>query len=279
LTTATAGVQAFFFAADPGTRFALFHPAQGGVERGAILYVHPFAEEMNKSRRMAALQARAFARVGFSVLQFDLYGCGDSSGDFVDARWDIWKRDVAMATRWLADHSRAPLHLGGLRLGATLALECWSAAPDRFESALVWQPVLQGESFMTQFLRLALAGDVVRESGGAASGTDRVRKQLDDGEAAEVAGYALASALVRDIEQRRLADWSLPGASVHWLDVRRSGSDTPASVRRTLDAWRAIGVSVTYDAVAGDAFWSSYDIIEVPDLIAATLARYARESK
>jgi exosortase A-associated hydrolase 2 len=279
LTTVPAGVQAFFFAADPGTRFALFHPAQGAVERGGILYIHPFAEEMNKSRRMAALQARAFARAGFSVLQFDLYGCGDSSGDFVDARWEIWKRDVAAATRWLADHSRGPLHLWGLRLGATLGLECWSVAPDQFESALVWQPVLQGESFMTQFLRLALAGDVVRESAGGATGTDRVRKLLDDGQAAEVAGYALASALVRDIEQRRLAGWSLPGASVYWLDVRRTGSDTPAPVRRALDAWRAGGALVTYDAVAGDAFWSSYDIIEVPGLITASLALYARESK
>ena len=49
---------------------------------------------MNKSRRMAALQARAFAEMGFGVLQIDLFGCGDSSGDFSDARWDIWKQDL-----------------------------------------------------------------------------------------------------------------------------------------------------------------------------------------
>ncbi len=52
---------------------------------------------MNKSRRMAALQARAFAAMGFGVLQIDLFGCGDSSGDFSDARWDIWKQDLAIA--------------------------------------------------------------------------------------------------------------------------------------------------------------------------------------
>jgi len=33
---------------------------------------------MNKSRRMAALQARVFAAMGFGVLQIDLFGCGDS---------------------------------------------------------------------------------------------------------------------------------------------------------------------------------------------------------
>jgi alpha/beta superfamily hydrolase len=40
------------------------------------------AEELNKSRHVAAAQARAFAAAGYSVLQIDLYGCGDSSGDF-----------------------------------------------------------------------------------------------------------------------------------------------------------------------------------------------------
>ena len=36
--------------------------------RGAVVYVHPFAEELNKSRRMAALQARAMAAAGYAVV-------------------------------------------------------------------------------------------------------------------------------------------------------------------------------------------------------------------
>src|SRR5436190_24333737 len=96
-----AGFEVFFLPAEPGARFALFHPARGPVVRGGILYVHPFAEEMNKSRRMAAQQIRAFTQCGYAVLQIDLYGCGDSSGDFGDARWDIWKSDLALAVTWL----------------------------------------------------------------------------------------------------------------------------------------------------------------------------------
>ena len=59
------GLEAFFLPAEPGTRFALFYPAQQVKPRGGVLYVHPFGEEMNKSRRMAALQARAFAAAGY----------------------------------------------------------------------------------------------------------------------------------------------------------------------------------------------------------------------
>ena len=89
--------EAFFLSVDGGRlgqRFCLFHPAQGGVPKGCVLNIHPFAEEMNKSRRMAALQARALAKAGYAVLQIDLFGCGDSSGDFGDASWQDWVGDV-----------------------------------------------------------------------------------------------------------------------------------------------------------------------------------------
>ena len=120
----SAPAEPFFLQADCGRRFCLYHAPQAEKEcRGAFIYVHPFGEEMNKSRRMAALQARAFAAMGFGVLQIDLFGCGDSSGDFSDARWDIWKQDIAGARAWLAERVSAPISLWGLRLGALLALD------------------------------------------------------------------------------------------------------------------------------------------------------------
>ena len=100
-----------------GRRFCLFHPAQGGVARGAVLYVHPFAEEMNKARRMAVLQSRALAGAGYNVLQIDLLGCGDSSGDFGHADWSVWREDVLAGYRHLRVCSSAPLILWGLRAG------------------------------------------------------------------------------------------------------------------------------------------------------------------
>jgi exosortase A-associated hydrolase 2 len=152
--------QAFFLAVEtpvPGQRFCLFHPAQGDVVRGRVVYVHPFAEEMNKSRRMAARGARALAAAGFSVLQIDLHGCGDSSGDFGDASWQGWIDDVLRASRWLggrdADHAAAPLWLWGLRAGCLLA----AAAAARLDEACnfcFWQPVTAGRQQLQQFLRL-----------------------------------------------------------------------------------------------------------------------------
>src|SRR5665647_2167413 len=92
-----------------GQRFCLFYPAECGASgdavRGLVLYIHPFAEEMNKARRMAALQARALAQAGYAVLQIDLLGCGDSSGDFGEATWKNWVRDVVQGCQWLRKQS------------------------------------------------------------------------------------------------------------------------------------------------------------------------------
>src|SRR6218665_17582 len=108
----------FLDAADGGQRYCIHPPAQGSVKRGQMLYLHPFAEEMNKTRRMAALQARALAQAGFEVLQLDLLGCGDSAGDFGDASWQGWLDDVHLACAWLQSQPRpAPLWLWGLRAG------------------------------------------------------------------------------------------------------------------------------------------------------------------
>ena len=63
----------FFLPAAGGEqRLCLFHAPSSefrGAPRSKILYLHPFAEEMNKSRRMAALACRALAEAGHAVLR------------------------------------------------------------------------------------------------------------------------------------------------------------------------------------------------------------------
>jgi exosortase A-associated hydrolase 2 len=147
----TPRVEPYFCDAAPGTRFSLYHaPAPQMPPRGAILYVHPFAEELNCSRRMAALQSRHFAALGFAVLQIDLFGCGDSCGDFSAARWEIWQRDLSTALAWLAERSTGPLYLWGLRLGALLALDF--ACSTHVDGIILWHPMLHGRSCINQFL-------------------------------------------------------------------------------------------------------------------------------
>ncbi|MCC6473266.1 MAG: hydrolase 2, exosortase A system-associated, partial [Burkholderiales bacterium] len=211
------GFEPFFLPAPAGERLCLFHPPRAAL-RAAVLYLHPFAEEMNKSRRMAALGARALAARGCAVLQIDLYGCGDSSGDFGDASWEAWLEDAALALGWLRARADAPLALWGLRLGALLALDAarqGAASPERF---LLWQPVASGEAMLTQFLRLRVAGEMLAE-GKAATGVQDLRSRLAAGAAQEIAGYMLSPALAASIDALRLSELRPARGAVHWLEV------------------------------------------------------------
>ena len=265
--SARAPFEAFLLPAGAGERFCVFYAASG-MPLGSILYLHPFAEEMNKSRRMAALQARAFAARGYNVLQIDLFGCGDSSGDFGDARWDIWKDDVARAVVWLGRQAQAPIHLWGLRLGALLALDYSRHSGKSFASLLLWQPLTGGAQFMTQFLRLRLTSEMI--SGPAAgAGSGPLRAQLAAGSALEIAGYELAPELATAIERLDLAALAPKNVHAQWFELSAEGKPSPA-LRRAAEAWSAAGAEVELHALRGEPFWSSVEITECRELIEAT---------
>ncbi|HSW06815.1 hydrolase 2, exosortase A system-associated [Aquabacterium sp.] len=269
------GIDAFYLAADQqrgGQRLCLYHPGRAGVPRGAVVYVHPFAEEMNKSRRMAAQQARALAEAGFAVLQIDLLGCGDSSGDFGDATWDDWVADVEHASRWLRQRCDAPLWLWGLRAGALVA----AAAAQRMDEPchfLFWQPTPVGAVVLQQFLRLKAAAGLA--DGGSKAVLNEVRGSLAHGRSVDIAGYALPAALARGLEAATLAPPRRPGRVV-WLEVsnREDATLGPASVN-AVERWRLAGCEVHAALVPGPAFWQTVEIEDAPALLTATTAQLA----
>jgi exosortase A-associated hydrolase 2 len=267
---------AFFLDAQPGRRYCLYHRPRG-TPRGAILLAPAFAEEMNKSRRMCALQARCLADDGYGVLQIDVYGCGDSDGDFGDARWEIWKADLALALAWLRRECAAPVWLWGLRLGALLALD---AARDagQLGGLLLWQPVTNGAAYLTQFLRLRLAADML--AGGARDGgTDRLRRELAGGAGLEIAGYLLAPQLAAAIDALDIARLAPPSCPVHWFEVQsQPGQALPPGRARLVQQRAQAGWKIRNHIVEGAPFWSTQEIAEAPALLEATLAALQSEA-
>lgn len=265
-----------------GQRLALFHAPMSGPARGLVIYLHPFAEEMNKSRRMAALQARALAAEGFAVLQIDLLGCGDSSGDFGDADWNDWIDDVQLAVHWLRqrlpDSIDAPLWLWGLRSGCLLAVEAARRLPQPC-NFLFWAPACSGKTVLQQFLRLKVAGDLI--SGNAKGVMDGLRQQLAGGASVEIAGYQLAPAMAAGLEASELRperltplpSWSSHHARLVWLELstREDASLTPVAAK-TVALWQQAGFDLRSTIVAGPAFWQTTEIEDAPALISATCA-------
>lgn len=253
-----------------GARFCLLTepPAE---PLGGLLYIHPFAEEMNKSRRMAALAAEAFAARGWRVLQPDLAGCGDSSGDFGDASWDGWIEDIDAAWQWLAQRTPGGVGLWGLRAGALLLAD-WLARRGRSGPMLLWQPVASGSQHLAQFLRLKAVSRMLAETEAGAATAD-LRQRLRGGQAVDVAGYTLSPALAQGMEAARLELPADYGERVAVLELTAADrvAASPA-LERLAARWGGRGIDVRLETRAGPAFWQTQEIETCPALIDASLS-------
>lgn len=269
--TRSAAAEPFFLESGNGQRFCLFHHPAGPC-RGAILYVHPFGEELNRSRRMAALQARRLAGLGYGVLQIDLYGCGDSAGDFADARWALWLADLDAGAAWLREELGLPVILWGLRLGATLALDYARTRPAAVAAMLLWQPVLNGATYLTQFLRLRMANALLTDNADAGGGgTGALRQQLRDGATLEIGGYLLSPPLAAALDALAPIEALAPSCPVQWIEaIAAPGQALPPGAARAIEKWQAIGVPLEVHGVHCPPFWTTHEITVCQDWLDAT---------
>lgn len=262
-------------------RFIVLHlPDHGRVPTGLVVHVPAFAEEMNKSRRMVALQARTLADQGCAVVVPDLFGCGDSAGEFVEATWESWVDDVVSVTHWLEAEfarrwpgaPRPPLVLWGLRVGCLLASE----AARRLGpcALLLWQPTLQGRTALQQFLRLLTAADIV--GGRAPGGSTAPRATLAAGTPLEVAGYWLSPALADGLEAALLVLPAQSGSVAAFeVTMRDPAAPSPALITAA-ERWRTEDRRVHVEAVRGPAFWQTTEIEDAPALLAASAEQVRR---
>jgi uncharacterized protein len=263
--------EAFFLMIDGAPRFSLLHlPEQGARVTGAFVFVHPFAEEMNRCRRMAALQSRTLASAGWAVLQIDLYGCGDSAGDFGEATWSRWTDDVVAAMAWLnAECGHAP-DLWAIRGGCLLAAhaaERRSPAPN----LVLWQPPVSGTQVLQQFLRLEVANRMLGSAQSERSGTRQLKDRLAQGESLEIAGYVLSPQLASGLDA---AELKLPvsPARTAWFEIAATPeTELSPGVRLRLDAWQRSGHRVEAHRMQGAAFWQTLENTDCPALIEATV--------
>lgn len=273
----TALPHAFFLPVDPltssaGQRFCLFHPAQGSALRGRVLYLHPFAEELNTTRRVVAQQARALAAAGYAVLQIDLTGCGDSSGDFADATWTAWLEDAALAHRWLSQAASGPLWIWGMRSGALLATEFLKTLTEP-ANLLLWQPVTSGQQMLQQFTRLHTAGQWL----GARMPDEQSPAQLlAQGQSVEIAGYAVSQELAQGMAQARLQPPAKACGRLIWIELtKQADTALSPSSEKELFAWRNAGWQVSAQAITCPAFWQTMTTEDAPALVSTTLVTMA----
>lgn len=232
---------------------AYYEPTHSRSHPASVLYIHPFGHELFNSRPVMSYLWRRLAAVGVGVLAIDLPGCGDSAGDFSEARWDNWMAAARTGLAWLESESDALVTLCGLRLGAVMALEMAGKSEGRVERVILMEPVICGEEMMTQFLRLrvAFSGLQSRESEKRLN-TGELRRRFTAGEAVEIAGYILAPELIAVIDQLDLrAVRYYPAVPVDWIQITPS-----SSVDEVVELWQLGGAVVRYHPVTCKSYWT-----------------------
>ncbi|MFI5445908.1 hydrolase 2, exosortase A system-associated [Polaromonas sp. UC242_47] len=272
-------VEPFFFDAPGGRVFAVHHrPSDSTRIRGNVLCVPPFNEEMNRCRSMMTLQAHALAALGFGTLVLDLHGTGDSEGEYRDARWEIWLDDIRATRRWLVMQPGGLSAIWGIRLGAVLAAQVHAELGESGIALVFWQPVLDGNVHLTQFLRVRMAAQLDRPDLPKET-TASLRQQLAMGQAVEVAGYEIHPELAKAIDGARLIANKLGnGSHVLWLEnASQDHAEILPASKKALPAWEAAGVAIDAGTYTGPAFWQVHERVTAPAIIERTSAWLSRK--
>lgn len=265
----------FFLETDSGRCFCIYYPPCSGKSfSGTFLYIHPLGDEMNKTRHMVALQARAFSNLGYGVLQIDLFGCGDSYGEFSESRWNIWKQDILCALRWIKENtSSGHVNLWGLRLGALLTLDFVRDFNSDFniQNIVLWQPILNGQSYVTQFLRMNLVNNFYSNDSQSPHSVNELRKLSSAGKILEVAGYEVAPELIEAIDHLKLSEIVATQGEIHWFDIvsDMAQSNTPVK-SKIIDTWKKENDHLYFHPIIGPFFWATQEIVECPQLLVET---------
>jgi len=264
-------IEPAFIEGTRGSLFAMHHaPVQIDQSAECIIVVPSFAEEMNRCRYMQTLMAQALNKQGFGLLSVDPFGTGDSAGNFAEADWDQWKKDIVSAADYAKQLGYKNISFLAIRLGTLLAME---AAPyvDNLNRIIFWQPVTNGKATLNQFLRIKIAASIGRDE--KAETTAHLEELLNEGKNIEVAGYDVSPSLFKGIQSahinNHLETTSIP---IAWFTVLASAErKTPRGDLQAIEKWQGQGTKINHKTVIGPAFWQAHERTLAPDLITATM--------
>ena len=237
-----------------------------------ILIAPPFAEELNKCRRILALCAQRLAVAGSEVWWPDLSGTGDSEGEFADASWAQWVDEFSGFDAALAQ--TAPQAQPGYLAVRSGALLLNAAAPrlGNFAGARVvlWQPVFDGGRYLQQFLRLRVMSGRL---GGQDEPLQSLMTRLAQGELLEVGGYGLRARLTDGLAAAQVTPAGLGAArSVTVLEFKNTTGASPSAPSvQFAAACATLGCDVDVRMVDCDQFWTTQEISAPTAVIDASI--------
>jgi pimeloyl-ACP methyl ester carboxylesterase len=141
----------FYFGSGEKQLYGCYHAPRTEQSRNCgVVICQPMGHEYIYCHRALRQLATRLADVGFPVLRFDFYGCGDSSGDLDDAGISQWLQDISTSITELRSRTGIrQICLIGVRLGAALSF-ITAAEEDGITAVVLWDPVVSGNAYIEE---------------------------------------------------------------------------------------------------------------------------------
>lgn len=208
-----------------------------------MVLCHPMGEEYTRFHRALRRLSDRLAAAGFPVLRFDLYGCGDSSGESEQGRLDRWCADVATAAGEMRQRARVKeICLIGLRLGGSLSIIAGAEQGD-VDGMVLWDPVVSGRDYLEELnalhQRMLLCAHVKpsRDQPGQAS--------------QEILGFPLTDSLCSDLEALDLL--AVQQRPAHNMLLIESNPRT--GIQQLVDHLKGKGIDLSLECFPDPRLW------------------------
>ena len=239
----------------------------------SVIFVPPFAEEMNRSKRMYVLCARLLADAGIHSICFDFAGTGDSSGEWGDFDYSDWKNNLINVYQY-AKKSTPNVSLITLRDSALISLDLIKQAEIQVNKCVLWDPMDSGEVLTRQLIRMKIANAMTSDFKKIT--TQEVLDGIEQAGYLEVAGYHISSDLMTSLKSQKISDSIeavLTSTSLHWMTTGKSSSSTNQSLPfclSKLDLDDNMLAQLTIHSVNDVRFWMQQEVTISPLLLRET---------
>ena len=238
----------------------------------AVIFVPPFAEEMNRSKRMYVLCARLLADAGIHSLCFDFSGTGDSSGEWGDFDYADWKNNLIDVFQF-AKKITSNISLVTLRDSALISLNLIKRADIQIDKCVLWDPIDNGDALIRQLVRMkiasAMASDLKKIT------TKEVLESIEQSGFLEVGGYHVSADLIDQIKAEKISDNIedvLALTEMHWMTTGKSNSNSaviPICLSK-LNLTDVMLKKLTMHTVNDVKFWMQQEVTISPLLLRET---------
>jgi len=208
-----------------------------------LVFCYPLGEEYIRFHRVYRQLALRLSSVGFPVLRFDFYGCGDSSGDREQGQISQWLTDISTAIGEIRRRSGImKICLVGLRLGGALAMMVGATRGD-IDGMVLWDAIVNGRTYVEELT--ALHQEMLRKA------HVQLKPHMPGEEQTEILGFPLTDDLFTGLERINLvAIQEKPANNI--LIIK---SNEAANQERLREHLKSIDAHVAYQHLPSPQLW------------------------